>query len=42
MIPLLHANQGERYPDNGEAVQGGVSGPLQLRQGLHWGDSEET
>ena len=38
MIPLLHANQSEGCPDNGEAVQGGVSGPLQLWQGLHWGD----
>ena len=27
---------------NGEAVQGGVSGPLQLWQDSHWGDSEET
>ena len=26
----------------GEAVQGGVSGFLQLWRGLHWGDSEET
>ena len=42
MIPPLHANQSEGCPDNGEAVQGGVSGPLQLWQGLHWGDCVET
>ena len=42
MVSLLHANQGERYPGNGEAAQGGVSDPLQMWQGLNWGDSEET
>ena len=41
-IPLLHADQSEGCRVNGEDVLGGVSGPLQLRQGLCWGDGEET
>ena len=41
-IPLLYADQSEGCPVNGEDVQGAVSGPLQLRQGSCWGDSEET
>ena len=31
-----------RTPASGEAVQGGVQDSLQLWQGLHWGDQEET
>ena len=43
MISLLHAKHaGEGYSGNGEAVQGDVLGLLQLWQGLHWRDSEET
>ena len=39
---MLHADQSEGPPNNGEARQGSVLDPLQLWRGLHWRDDEKT